>query len=62
MSTTSDEPIVERDPTYERMFFGQSWLARCPRCRQIISRYDFSEDDARDYGQAALVRDHRCDR
>lgn len=54
------EPIVGRDKAYERVFGSNWWMARCPSCQQIVSRYDFTEEEARASGREALERDHRC--
>lgn len=59
-SVSSPEPIVKRDPVYERVHHGQWWLARCPDCNRIVSRYDATREEALHYGRAALASDHRC--
>lgn len=50
--TMTDQPEphgrVYKDRPYIATFGGMWWAASCRVCRRIVSRYDATEDEARD--------------
>lgn len=40
-------------------FFGTNWCAKCSRCGTVLTKFAFTEDEAR---QEAESENHRCRR
>jgi fructosamine-3-kinase len=47
-----------RNEVHQELFHGECWHGRCPICKQGVTAFDFTKEDAEKMVQFHIEREH----